>query len=165
MRPYQPPVGGQIRDAVREQQGKGKGRATGDDAAPAIVADPSQRKLERGYAYLVRDVPSPSSIAAASLTVPGRKTGVKAQHFMRLIQDPELQPVTIAPLPDEAIRDAFSLQAGQIEGVRLGSSSTELTRTARPEHLDDRRGSTCESRAPCARRCSSDVSAAQEATA
>ena len=127
MRPYQPPVGGQIRDAVREQQGTGKGRATGDDAPPAIVADPSQRKLERGYAYLVRDVPSPSSIAAARLTVPGRKTGVKGQHFMRLIQDPELQPVTIAPLPDEAIRDAFTLQAGQIEGVRHGSSSMELT--------------------------------------
>ena len=57
VRPYQPPIGGQIRDAVREQQGKGKGRATGDGALPAIVADPTQRKLERGYAYLVRDVP------------------------------------------------------------------------------------------------------------
>ena len=64
VRPYQPPLGGQIRDAVREQQGKGKGRATGEDAPTGIVADPSQRKLERGYAYLVRDVPGSASGAS-----------------------------------------------------------------------------------------------------
>jgi len=87
---------------------KGKGRANKDQ--PPLERPAGVVRMEKHLTYLIKEIPG--------------ITRIPKDHRLRdLVQDPNIQPVDIRPIEDDALREAFTFLPGQLDGFDLATWS------------------------------------------